>query len=197
MTGSRDLRGLGLPWDSPQAMYDEVDPWIRTEVRVFLRTRRRQQVDVESESDLVNSIWVALLKDEYAELRRWDSSKGSMRHFIGLKTKSKLKDQQRKSVGRAKIAPHTALEEDPRRERNTPEDFALNADLVTKVDRCVRLKLGKRELHIALYDLEFIQGLDDPTVEATLKIDHAKHYRMRHVISGIRKDCWKAATEQR
>lgn len=197
MTGPRDLRELGLPWTSPQAMFDELDPWIRTEVRVFLRVRRRQRIDVEFENDLVNSIWVALIKDSYAELRRWIPEKSSMRHFVRLKTKSKLKDQQRKSVGRSLIAPQTALEEDPRRERNTPEDFAINADLVAKVDRCVRLKLAKRELHLALYELEFIQGLDDQTVEATLKIDHAKHYRMRHVISGIRKECWQAATEQR
>lgn len=173
-------------------MYEALNPIIRAEVRVFLHARRLQELDTEAAEDLVHTIWVDLLKDDRAELRRWDPNRASMSHFVRIKCRSKLKDRKRKHDGRRCIAPMSPLLEDVRTDRNTPDDVVESAQLGTKIDTCVRRRLGDRPLHVRLYEEEFLRGCDDALVEAALDIDRAKHYRMRHVIAGALRACWES-----
>lgn len=187
----------GLPWRSPEQMYAELDPVIRTEVRIFFAVRRLRNMDAQDEADVINNVWLDLIKDDYAQLRRWEPARGSMKNFVRIKTISKLKDHKRKADGRGHIAPTTSLDRDPRPDPSNPELDALSQDIGQQVDLCVRSKLAEKPLHMRLYVRGFLLAEDPEVVRQALGLDKPKQFRLRHEIKRIRIACWQAIVGKR
>ncbi len=187
----------GLPWANVQQMYAALDPVIRTEVRIFFAARRLRSMDAQDEADLINNVWLDLLKNDYAELGRWEAGRGTMKNFVRIKTVSKLKDHKRKADGRKQIAPVTSLERDPRPDPSNPELDVLTQDIGQQVDACVRTKLAEKPLHMRLYIREFLLTEDSEVVRRALGLDKPKQFRLRHEIKRIRIACLRVVSREK
>lgn len=172
--------GKLLPLEDLSALYDLIDPIIRTIVGIEARGDDLLAYEALDEDDIISTVWVELLRNDKAALRKWTPERGTIGAYVRVIARSAIKDARRRSKRRRDIAPTDSGDEGRLVGGDSPEEVADLLDRAQKFDACVRRGLAKKPRELTVYEMEYLDGRHQAEILAALDCEPNALYRLRN-----------------
>lgn len=188
----RIRRALANPKEQ-RALIAQLDVFVRAPIRIALRRWPNQTIAGMEEADLVNEIFSMLFAESGRDLLRYDKTRGSLKTYVSIYTRFRLRDIEKKELRRTTLFPNPEqLSEEAidsiGQNHAAPDEVAIASQLAKLVRDCVAKKLTtvrSREWLRLLYD----QGMTTDELEG-MGYDRPTIFRWRSAIISAARECF-------
>lgn len=177
-----------------RALIAQLDIFVRAPIRIALRRWPGQMIAGMDQDDLVNEIFSQLFADSGRDLLRYDKARGSLKTYVSVYSRFRLRDIEKKELRRTTLFPNPEqLSEEAidsiGQNHSPPDEVAIASQLANMVRDCVGKKLTtvrSREWLRLLYD----QGMTTDELEG-MGYDRPTIFRWRSAIISAARECFE------
>ena len=170
-------------------LVERLTPIVRARVRRRLVGSGVAGFGSYTADDLVQEIWLTLVKDGCKQLRAFDPSRGaSLEGFVGMVAERQIGNVRRSELQTSKRRTNTVANDpdtvpEPTAPDVSPEDQALGADFVDRISRHLQAKLSERGQVIFRYLYE--DRLEPARIAQIMGVERQVVYNWQHKIRNL------------